>query len=416
MKNNARVNNYKECKPILKSINWNFYKTLFDAENTINPFDTRKHLIYPATYVPEIPYTLIEILTRPGASILDPFSGSGTTFFQALLLERVPYASDICQVSIEYTKSLLLIFNRSIELEKAHGKIKKIIFSFNYNHDYIPDVRKFNDFVDKLQPWYSANTFNMLCFLINEQYKSRDEVISAILNIGLMNIIKTSCCQDRGWGCIADNMIPRKEQIKDKDVFRVFLQKINILIHEIRERQNSLTKSFDKFYEKLKEKELFFHGNVREWDSLKASSIDCIVTSPPYPNMADYITSQRLNYYYLNSDPDIEKFKEIGARFKRARLNSIQSYLDDMISVNLKLAKVLKPGGYICLILPEFGKAIGRDSIRKDIIKMFVENLEQLGLIQQDVFERILPTMRRSHNVKWASLKKEKIYIYQKPV
>jgi len=412
----AKVNNYKDCQPILKGINWNFYQTLFDAQNSVNPFDTRKHLIYPATYVPEIPFTLIEILTLPGATILDPFSGSGTTFFQALILGRIPFASDICKVSIEYTKSLFLIFNVNEDLQAAHGRIKKIIFNFNFNHDYVADVKKFNDFVDKLKQWYSPNTFNMLCFLINEQRKSKDEVVKAILNIGLMNILKTACCQDRGWGCIADNMIPKKEQIRDKDVFRGFLQKINILINEVHERQQHLGMGFEKFYNKISQKELYFHGTVGDWNNLKANTIDCIVTSPPYPNMADYITSQRLNYYYLNSDPDIEKFKETGARFKRARLSSIQGYLDDMLKANLKLIKALKPGGYICLILPEFGKVIDRDSIRKDVIRMLVDNLEQLGLTKKDVFERILPTMRRSHNAKWASLKKEKIYIYQKPL
>lgn len=410
----AKVNSYKDCKPILNGINWNFYHTLFDTEININPFDTRKHLIYPATYVPEIPFTLIEILTLPGASVLDPFSGSGTTFFQGLILNRIPYASDICKVSVEYTKSLFLLFDKSIDLDNAANRIKKSISRFNYNHDYVQDVKKFNEFTDKLKPWYSKNTFNMLCFLMNEQHKSQDEVIKAILNIGLMNIIKTSCCQDRGWGCIADNMIPKKEQIKDKDVFRLLVQKINLLISEIQNRQKYLDKKFESLYKRISKKTLFFNGDIKLWDELKSNSIDCIITSPPYPNMADYITSQRLNYYYLNSDPDIEKFQETGARFKRARKNSIEAYLNDMLAINLKLAASLKPCGYICLILPEFEEFNDKKSIRKNVIQSLVDNLEEIGLIKRDIFERILPTMRRSHNIKWASLKKEKIYIYQK--
>jgi DNA modification methylase len=412
----AKVNVYKDCKPILNGINWNFYHTLFDTEININPFDTRKHLIYPATYVPEIPFTLIEILTQPGAAVLDPFSGSGTTFFQGLILNRIPFASDICKVSIEYAKSLLILFDRSIDLNNASLRIKKSISKYNYNHDYAVEVKKFNEFTDKLKLWYSKNTFNMLCFFINEQHKSQDTIIKAILNIGLMNIIKTTCCQDRGWGCIADNMIPKKDQIKDKDVFRLLLQKINLLISDVQNRQKYLDKQFDSLYKKITNKSLLFCGDFKEWETLKSNSIDCIITSPPYPNMADYITSQRLSYYYLNSDPDIEKFKETGARFKRARRNSIQAYLNDMLSVNLKMANSLKPGGYICLILPEFEEFNDKKSIRKNVIQKIVDNLEEIGLVKKDVFERILPTMRRSHNIKWASLKKEKIYIYQKQI
>lgn len=412
----AKVNVFKDCKPILQGINWNFYRTLFDTDININPFDTRKHLIYPATYVPEIPFTLIEILTLPGAKILDPFSGSGTTFFQALILNRIPFASDICKVSIEYADSLFTLFNKKNDLTSASLQIKKSISKFNYNHNYITDVEDFNDFTHKLRPWYSKNTFNMLCFLINEQNKSQDKVKKALLNIGLLNIIKTTCCQDRGWGCIADNMIPKKEQIRDKEVFKLFIQKINLLIIDIQNRQNFLDNKFDVIYSKISNKPLLFNGDFQNWNELKPNSIDCIITSPPYPNMADYITSQRLSYYYLNSDPDIEKFYETGARFKRARMNSIQTYLNDMLNINLKMSLALKPGGYICLILPEFEEFNDKKSIRKNVIKKIVDNLEEIGFSKKDVFERILPTMRRSHNIKWASLKKEKIYIYQKQV
>ncbi|MDP9080040.1 MAG: site-specific DNA-methyltransferase [Bacteroidota bacterium] len=413
--NNASINNYNNIKELLANINWNFYQPLSFILDQLVPFDTRKHLPYPGTYVPEIPFTLIELLTKPGAIVLDPFSGSGTTFFQALILDRQPFATDICQVSIEYINSLFKVFNHSLNRKESIDNLKKIIFKYDPSVNYSELIKDEYEYLDKMSLWYSKDTFNMLAFLFKEKKELTDETLKNLLHISLLSIIKNLCSQDRGWGCIADNMLPKKEQIQNKNVFKNLLQKVNILINDIQLRLPYLSNSYNLLYHELSKKTVTFNGDVRECEALLPLTIDCIVTSPPYPNMTDYITSQRLNYYYLNSDPDIEKFKETGARFKRMRNNSNETYKQDMLSINLRLYELLKADGYLCLILPEFETHNERDNIRKIIIESIIENLSEIGFIKRNIYERILPAMRRSNNQKWASLKKEHIYLYQKP-
>lgn len=70
----------------LHNINWNFDFNIDYSSDSIYPFDCRKHFSYPATFIPEIPFTLIEVLSQKGDIILDPFGGIGTTFVQALML------------------------------------------------------------------------------------------------------------------------------------------------------------------------------------------------------------------------------------------------------------------------------------------------------------------------------------------
>lgn len=408
------VNNYKEVQSILRDINWNFYQPLSSFLGTIIPFDTRKHIVYPGTYVPEIPFTLIEVLSKPGAIVLDPFSGSGTTFFQSILLRRIPYGCDICKVSIEYSKSMFMLFDPENNLRSVADKIKRVVFKYDMHTDYSVDIAKQFKYLDKLRVWYSRNTFNMLCYLFKEINRIHDEKTKAALNIILLAITKNSCSQDRGLGCIADNMIPNANQLKDKDVFRSVIKKAGVLVNDIESRLSSLDEKFNALYKKLDIEKILYNGDIRGWGDVKNKSIDLIVTSPPYPNMTDYITSQRLNYYYLNSDPDIEKFRETGARFKRMRKSSSNTYLEDMMSINERLSKLLKTNGYLCLILPEFETHNKRDQNRKILIQKLIDQLEEFDLVKRDVFERILPSMRRSNNQKWATLKKEKIYIYQK--
>ena len=75
-----------EIKKKLNSINWNFDFTIDYGEDVLHPFNCRKYYSYPATFIPEIPYALIEILSQKGDVVLDPFGGIGTT-----LCKRYPW-------------------------------------------------------------------------------------------------------------------------------------------------------------------------------------------------------------------------------------------------------------------------------------------------------------------------------------
>lgn len=57
-----------EVKKRLNSINWNFDFTIDYGEDALHPFNCRKYYSYPATFIPEIPYALIEILSQKGMS------------------------------------------------------------------------------------------------------------------------------------------------------------------------------------------------------------------------------------------------------------------------------------------------------------------------------------------------------------
>lgn len=119
-KGNLFVSDIYKAKAILKKVNWNFYQkaTFFPYE--IAPFNCRKYHWFPATFVPEIPFTLIEVLTLSDAVVYDPFGGIGTTYFQALLLNRRPLATEICKVAIEYMRSLFILFNPETNFDRLY--------------------------------------------------------------------------------------------------------------------------------------------------------------------------------------------------------------------------------------------------------------------------------------------------------
>lgn len=72
--------------------------------DTVNPFllgDDEKHI---APFPEEIPNRLIELFSKEGDYVLDPFCGSGTTNFVALKLGRMAIGYDVEKKYIEMAK------------------------------------------------------------------------------------------------------------------------------------------------------------------------------------------------------------------------------------------------------------------------------------------------------------------------
>jgi len=406
------VKDISSAKSILKNINWNFYQTNAFSPYEVYPFNCRKHHWYPATFVPEIPFTLIEALTLPNATVYDPFAGIGTTYFQALLLNRKPLATENCRVAIEYMRSLFILFNPEINFGNLKNNFKKILNNFNPHKDYISSVPK-NVLIEKLKPWYSERTLNQLFFLFIKEADYRDGAMKASMRISISAIFKTTSSQERGWGCIADNVLPKQKQIKDKEVFQLFHAHVNRLLDDVSEHLKSTMPNYNSLYKELSDKKTIFYDDVKECRSIPDNSVDLVVTSPPHPNMTDYVTSQRLSYYFLGielTDRDLE----IGARSKRSRKDSLYRYLKDIQKSTELISGKIKSGGYACYVMPFFSRGNENNVNRRQIIEKILYNMNEYNLIKEGEYERILPTIRRSHNTKWASLEREKIYLFRK--
>jgi len=417
-KGNLFVSDIYKAKAILKKVNWNFYQkaTFFPYE--IAPFNCIKYHWFPSTFVPEIPFTLIEVLTLSNAVVYDPFGGIGTTYFQALLLNRRPLATEICKVAIEYMRSLFILFNPETNFDRLKENVEKLLKDFSPHKDYASNVPK-DVLIDRLKPWYSPKTLNQISFLFIKKVSRSDKATKAAMQISISAILKTVSSQDRGWGCIADNVLPKQKQVKDKEVLSLFTKHMNRLCKDVSEHLKYVMPDYDQLYKELSERQTVFHEDVKKCEGILDNSVDLVVTSPPYPNMTDYVTSQRLSYYFLGFDlTDKNSLKdldlEIGARNRRSRKDSIARYCDDMQRANEIISQKLKSGGYACYVMPLFNTDNENNRNRRRIVHRVMSTMDDYDLIKEDEFERILPTIRRSHNIKWATLEREKIYLFRK--
>lgn len=416
-KKSSHVREVPKVRYALNNINWDFTSKSVAYEG-VRPFNCRKHHWFPATFVPEIPFTLIEILTHPHAKVYDPFSGIGTTYFQALSLNRIPLATEICEVAVQFMKSLLILFNPQLDFELIRSRVKEIIDKFDPDTDYVKDVEEnssVNVLVDKLRPWFHKETFNQLGFLFLQKHYCDDRPTKATIQISISAILKRVCSQDRGWGCIADNVKPKEDQIRKsrKNALSIFYKHVRSLLKDLSGHLLNVTSEYYGLYDDIATEETIFHADTRENGFISDESVDLVVTSPSYPNMTDYVKSQRLSYYLFGvplSGKTDDLILEIGARNKRHRKDALELYLEDMEKTNEILSKKVKQGGYVCFVMPLFGR---NDSKRKHIIEQVILDLQN-HFVKEEEFIRVIPPVRRAHNIKWATLEQEKIFVFRK--
>lgn len=411
--NKPLVKDIREVKPILNNINWSFYPKPPILKNIAQPFNSRKYHWYPATYIPELPYSLIEVLTIPGAKVFDPFMGIGTTFFQGLIQGRIPYANDVSKISYEFVKTLFKLFDPVIDLFDIQDRIKDSIEKYDSQKKYV--ISDENIYKKELEKWYSSENFNAISFLINQKDNQENELVRSIYNIVISSLLNSFSNQDRGMSCIADNMLPKPYQIREVNVCKSFLHSLNQLLSDIKKTIPLLSEEYLSFYEKISNNTLITNTNISEELSIEESSIDIVISSPPYPNMIDYTTSQRLAYYFYGIDLNEERKKEIGARYRRNVKDTLQDYFQKMNAANINIIKTLKTGGILCYVMPSFNSDNEKNIDRKQIIQKVMAKLEdEFGMTKEMEIERVVPSLRRTHNSKWTTLEKEMIYIYRK--
>lgn len=396
----------REIKIRLNSINWNFDYTIDYEKGTLHPFNCRKYYSYPATFIPEIPYALIEILSQKGDVVLDPFGGIGTTFMQALSLERVPYSFDINTVASTVCNTLYLLFNPSLDKELLRSQLLMLSEGYDKSKNYTTNLSEQRK---KLTEWFEKVTFNEISFLFQQYDNLQDQILKDTMKLVLSSILVTLSSQNNGWAYIADNVKPKATELRRKSVFKQYSGSVKTLLNDIIAYTAGLPNTFEEFYDSIsKEFRVFDSSLVKA--TMSAETIDLVITSPPYPKMVDYIKSQRLSFNFINEEYRDILEEEIGARHKRGRIKCLDIYESDIMEINKRIVTLLKKGGYLCIILPDY-EAV--DS-RKGVIEKIVKNYIKLGLTKVFEVSRYIPSHRRVLSIQCATLVNERIFIFQK--
>jgi Predicted DNA modification methylase len=311
------------------------------------------HWIYPykGKFHPQMIRALLNIIgLKEGDTVLDPFSGSGTTALEAQLLGINFIGIDISPLCIIQgrvkTESIYVIE----EIEKIKNEISSNIVPnlFQTNENYYK-------FLDELTKDERVKNFYILARLLavsDNSRRSRDFVNSYLKNVDLM-------------------LASVRDYIRIKERLNLKLGNVRIEVGDSRDLK------------------------------LPDNSVDGIITSPPYSIALDYVQN------------DIHSLKDLGYDVLKIRgdfigvrgngKSRVELYNEDMEKSYREIYRVLKPDKYAVIVI---GNATYQGQ-EVETVEFTITYMEKLGF---NLVKNINKIIFGLYNV----MKKENILIFKK--
>ena len=253
---------------------------------------------FPARMAPEIALAKIEGLTSLGAVVLDPMCGSGTVPRLALQQDRQAIASDVDPLAVMMTRTTC----KPAWSKGLAARAKEIVRLAQLLDDSQPEwIASDPDSIRFVDYWFALEQQRALRRLA--RVLCGRPISDDPLRVALSRLIVT---KDGGASLARDTSHSRPHRVRtesDFDVYAGFLraaQLVETLVVEIPTSRRASIRSVD----------------ARGLDFVRRSSVDLILTSPPYLNAIDYLRGHRMSLVWLGwkfSDLRSVRSESVGA-------------------------------------------------------------------------------------------------------
>jgi hypothetical protein len=256
----------------------------FPAQASESPFSAVHW--HPCRFPSQIPALAIGRMCPPRGLVLDPFMGSATTLVEAQRLGRPSVGIDLNPVSCLVGTAKTLVAAPS-EIRHTINGLKLAVSS---SWDTIaPATLPSTVQADK---WYMPGTLTDLRKLWC--LASDADGISGVIARGCFSAILLSACrEDRHWGYVCDNTRPKSERAPDgKGLFLAALQRLMVAYDQRPAHNGSVYAGA----------QIINDDAAAALSKLPADYVDCVVTSPPYFGVTDYVKAQRLTMEWFSNE------------------------------------------------------------------------------------------------------------------
>jgi hypothetical protein len=324
----------------LKRVDWDFPGAT-TLEQTVHSLHS-----FPGNFIPQIPAYLIQLLSSVGDLVFDPFCGSGTTGVEAAILGRRVWQTDANRVSVLVSQGKIATLGEP----NARTDLSRLVQEFFW---VLPNYRTAgSDKVEgsnaELGRWFEPDTLGQLRNIWNlvssTKHLGTRTLLSMLFSDTLFACASTAQSITSGgkarrhhWGWIADNVRPKRLQWHNAE--RMFHERL-VRAYTVHLTQPSISTA-DVVTERRDIRGL----------SGPESAVDLVVTSPPYLGMIDYALANRLTYLWFDWPIDEDRQIEIGARFRRNRINAEVEYLESIDVAAKQISRMLKPGGFLAIVI-----------------------------------------------------------------
>lgn len=275
----------------------------FFKENTVervrknSTYFTHGLHAYKGKFHPQLAASLINIAIKQTGKgqILDPFCGSGTTILEAMLGGHKAFGIDMNPLAYHLSKAKneILLLDRNL----VRGAIRSLAYELTkFDEKKIHTLSQFPiEISDELYSWFPSKVVVKLDYILSKIRAFGDHSLINYFEMILSSIVRSVSQQDP-----QDLRIRRrKEEIEDAPAIELFLKSLTQEQEKLEhfwvcEDQGSINKgSFSLTHGDNKTKNAYLHLGI------DLSSIDAIVTSPPYCTALPYIDTDRLSILIL---------------------------------------------------------------------------------------------------------------------
>lgn len=324
----------------------------------INEFWTAKQrqgnslheIAYRACFKAQLPRFFINLFTRKGNVVYDPFSGRGTTAIEAALLNRIPIANDVNPLSEVLTRGRFFYPNiRDLErrleaIEIAGGSKAEIDLSMFYHPETEAEIvslrnylrkRKENGTQDDLDWWirmvatnrltgHSPGFFSVYTLPPNQAVSPENQVrINLKLN----------------------------QKPDYRDTKKIILRKTTSLLRDV-------TPSLRRQLHEIGRRAVILTSDARLTDRIADESVMLTVTSPPFLDVVQYDEDNWLRCWFNSID-----LTEVGRTITIAR--TVADWENVMLEVFEELFRITRKGGWVAF---EVGEVRNRKVMLDEVV------------------------------------------------
>src|SRR5688500_8080335 len=243
---------------------------------------------YRACFKPQLPRFFIEAFTEPGAYVYDPFAGRGTTLIEAALLGRRPIGNDVNPLS----RLLIAPRLRPPSIADIATRLKELA-------RILPQS---GDAPDDLLAFYHPDTLRHIARLRTYFLEHPGDAVDAWIRMVCLNRLTGHSSGFFSVYTLPPNQATsaaRQRKINEargqvppaRDVFEIVLRKTKALLKAPLPAGHGA------------EEPRILTGPAERTPDIADSSVDLLVTSPPFLDVVDYPTDNWLRCWFAGIEP-----------------------------------------------------------------------------------------------------------------
>jgi len=295
---------------------------------------------YRACFKPQLPRFFIDIMTKAGDTVYDPFSGRGTTVIEAGLCGRSVIANDASPLSEIMTRPrffpphLAAVEERLAEIP-CEGKKSALDLSMFYH------------------PQTEREISGLRGYLLTEREQGTDDAIDRWIAM-----VATNRLTGHSSGFFSVYTLPPNQAVSQESQVRInkrreqvppYRNTHRLIVKKTGSLLRTLTSSQIQALSRAGERARFLTRDARRTPDIADDSIQLTVTSPPFLDVVQYREDNWLRCWFNGLESDT-----IGTTITMAR--SVEEWAAVMKEVLRELYRVTAPQGWVAFEVGEIRK------------------------------------------------------------